>query len=203
MMKFKFLVLMSVCMVFAMASLTFAQGDMNGKSDKMGQMGSMMRVNMTKEQMDMKFVMDAYMGNMAEIEMGRMTMERASDAEVKKFAQMMIDHHTMANNELMPIAQRMGMTLPKELDPHHRAEMDGMMKLSGMQFDMGYVKGQMAGHALMVDMYMMHSKDSKDKGVKDYAKKGLPIVERHYDMTKMMDMRMHMAMMSGMMKAGK
>jgi hypothetical protein len=55
MMKFKFLVLMSVCMVFAMANLTFAQGNMNGKADKMGQMGSMMRVNMTQEQMDMKF----------------------------------------------------------------------------------------------------------------------------------------------------
>jgi putative membrane protein len=211
MMKSKFLVLLSMCMVFAMAGLTFAQGNMNGnmnrsgKSDKMGQMGKMMRVNMTPEQMDMKFVMDAYMGNMAEIEMGRMAMQRASDAEVKNFAQMMIDHHTRANTDLMAIAGRMGMsmTFPKELDPHHRAVMDGMMKFSGMQFDMGYIKGQVADHAMAVDMYMMHSKSSKNREVKDYAKRGLPAVESHYNMAKMIDMRMHMAMMPSMMRAGR
>jgi hypothetical protein len=67
---------------------------------------------------------------------------------------------------------------------------------------MGYVKGQMADHAMTADMYEMHSKSSKDGDARAYVKKVMSIVERHYDMTKMMDMRMHMAMMP-MMKAGR
>ncbi|MCA1567940.1 MAG: DUF4142 domain-containing protein [Acidobacteria bacterium] len=143
------------------------QGGM-GKPDKMEQMA------MSAQAMDHKFVMDAAMGNMAEIRMGQMAKERATNPEVKNFAQMMIDHHTMANNDLMRMAQMKGMTLPTDVGPHHRAVMDGMSKLSGMEFDMAYVKHQMADHALAVDMYAMHAKSSKDGEVRRMPKRRSP-----------------------------
>jgi hypothetical protein len=44
---------------------------------------------------------------------------------------------------------------------------------------MAYVKGQVAGHAMMVDMLKMYSKAGKDSGLKAYAKKLMPNVERY------------------------
>ncbi|MCA1567936.1 MAG: DUF4142 domain-containing protein [Acidobacteria bacterium] len=201
-MRAKTVVSLGACLVFALASLAFAQGDMNrgqggsGKSDKMGKMGGKHDgMKMSAEVMDHKFMMDAAHANMAEMKMWDMVAQRATSPDVKSFAQMTAADHTKANAELAQIAQKMGMTLPTELDPHHRAVMDGMSKLSGMEFDMAYVKHQMAGHAMMVDMLMMYDKMGKNRDLEAYAEKMRPAVERHYDMVRQMDMKMHMAMM--------
>jgi len=140
--------------------------------------------------LDQKFIMDAAMGNNAEIQMGQLAVQKATTPEVKQFAQMMIDHHTAANTQLAQNAQAMGMTLPTGVAPNHQAVMTGMQNLSGTQFDMAYVKQQLGDHAATRDLYEMARKDGKDKGAKDYAKKTLPTVEQHYDQLKTMDMRM-------------
>lgn len=54
---------------------------------------------------------------------GQLAKQRAPNAEVKDFAQMTINDHTKANNELAQIERRMGVTLPKDVDPYHRAAM--------------------------------------------------------------------------------
>ena len=54
---------------------------------------------------------------------------------------------------------------------------------------MAYVKQQLGDHAATRDMYEMARKNGKEKGVKDYAKKTLPVVEQHYDQLQTMDMR--------------
>jgi len=140
--------------------------------------------------LDQKFIMDAAMGNNAEIQMGQLAVQKATTPEVKQFAQMMIDQHTAANAQLAQNAQAMGMTLPTGVAPNHQAVMAGMQNLSGTQFDMAYVKQQLGDHAATRDMYETARKDGKDKGAKDYAKKTLPVVEQHYDQLRTMDMRM-------------
>ena len=78
---------------------------------------------------DQKFVMDAAMGNNAEIMMGQMAVQKASSPEVKTFAQTMVDHHTAANAQLAQSAQAAGLTLPTGVAPNHQAVMDGMRRI--------------------------------------------------------------------------
>ena len=54
-------------------------------------------MNMTN---DKKFVMDAAVGGMAEVELGKLAAEKATNPEVKQFGQRMVDDHTKANDEL-------------------------------------------------------------------------------------------------------
>lgn len=181
-----------------------AQNSSNG-SDNMNRdqmkMDKMRGGMMTAQQMNQKFVMDAMMGNLAEIKMSQAALDKLTNPELKNFAQMMIDHHTMANRDLMEAARMMGMTMnmPESLDPHHQAALDGMMKFSGAQFDMAYLKGQLADHALALDVHEMYVKKGKDRNLKSYAQKTAPVVKNHYEMAKGIDMQMAMAMMPDMM----
>jgi putative membrane protein len=198
-MNVRTVVSLSACLILALASLALAQGGMGqGQGSGQGNMGRGAGGGraMSAQAMDHKFLMDAAHGNLAEIRAGEAARNQATSPDIKSFAQMMIADHTRANAELAQIAQKMGMTMPTELDPHHRAVMDGMSKLSGMEFDMAYVKGQLADHAVTVDMLMMYGKEGKNRDLEAYAKRMRPAVERHYEMARQMDMKMHMAMMS-------
>jgi len=55
---------------------------------------------------DQDFLKKAVIANLAEIELGRLATQKAQNPEVKQFAQMMVDGHTKALDELKQLAQR-------------------------------------------------------------------------------------------------
>jgi putative membrane protein len=86
------------------------------------------------------------MANMAEVELGQMAATRAVNPEVKSFAQMMVDQHTQANKELLPIAQQKGISQPTELDGKHKKMLDRLSKLQGAEFDRQFMKTMVDAH---------------------------------------------------------
>jgi putative membrane protein len=100
---------------------------------------------------DRDFVNDLTIANMAEIELGRMAAERAANAEVKRFGQMMVDDHTAAGNKLKPIATAHSIPMPTELDDKHRDLRERLSKLQGAEFDREYMKAMVDGHEAVVD----------------------------------------------------
>ena len=72
---------------------------------------------------DRNFVMDAAMGGMMEVELGRVAAQRGASDAVKQFGQRMVDDHSKANQELMSLASSKAMTLPTTLDEKHQQSM--------------------------------------------------------------------------------
>jgi len=64
---------------------------------------------------DQHFIAEAAKGNRAEVQLGQMMVSKASDPNVKQFAEMMVDDHTKALNQLQQLAQNKNMTLPDGL----------------------------------------------------------------------------------------
>lgn len=60
---------------------------------------------------DRRFIMEAAHSSMAEVDLGKLAVERAMSPEVKKFGQHMIDDHSRANSELMQLASSKGVDL--------------------------------------------------------------------------------------------
>jgi putative membrane protein len=60
---------------------------------------------------DHKFVMEAAMGGMMEVELGRVAAQQGASDAVKQFGQRMVDDHTKVNQELMALASSKGMML--------------------------------------------------------------------------------------------
>jgi putative membrane protein len=63
---------------------------------------------------DRQFLENAAKGGMHEVHMGKMGVAHGSSPAVKKYAQRLVDDHKKANDELMALAKRKGVTLPSD-----------------------------------------------------------------------------------------
>jgi len=65
--------------------------------------------NMDHRRAGQTFAMKAAQGGRMEVEMAQQAVEKASNPEVKRFAQQLVEDHTKANDELMQITKGKGM----------------------------------------------------------------------------------------------
>jgi putative membrane protein len=128
---------------------------------------------------DETFVTKVANAGMAEVELGRTAVEKASSDEVKKFAQRMVDDHSKANDELKTLAQNKNITLPSAADPHAKAMQDRLSKSSAGAFDRAYMQMMIADHRKALNDFRLASKSAKDPDVKAWAAKTLPTIEEH------------------------
>lgn len=136
---------------------------------------------------DDKFVRDAAESSLAEIALGQLGVQKAANADVKSFAQKMIDDHTQANSQLAPIASQKGVKLPTEPSVMHRAEADRISKLSGAEFDRAFMDQMVTDHQKVVAEFEHVSKGGKDADVKSFASTMLPKLQEHLRMARDLD----------------
>ncbi|HEU5295149.1 MAG TPA: DUF4142 domain-containing protein [Burkholderiaceae bacterium] len=128
---------------------------------------------------DRKFLVDAAMGGMAQVESGRLAQQKAASNLVKQFGGRMMTDHGQANDELQQIAESKGVTLPTEPDPSTRKELDKLANLSGAAFDREYMARMLADHRKDVAEFKKASESAKDGEIKAFASKTLPTLEDH------------------------
>ncbi len=133
---------------------------------------------------DSKFVLEAAMGGMAEVQLGQLAVDKATSPDVKQFGQRMVDDHGKANQELTQLASTKGITLPTTLDAKHQADVDRLSKLTGEEFDHTYMKMMVDDHNKDVADFQHESSGGKDPDVKAWAAKTLPTLEQHQSMAK-------------------
>ncbi|HKR12153.1 MAG TPA: DUF4142 domain-containing protein [Pyrinomonadaceae bacterium] len=133
---------------------------------------------------DRNFIMDAAMGGMMEVELGRMAAQQGASDAVKQFGQRMVDDHSQANTELMSIASSKGITLPAELDPKHREHVTKLSGMSGAEFDRAYVKMMVSDHEKDVSEFEKQSTKGADPELKAFASKTLPTLQQHLQMAR-------------------
>jgi putative membrane protein len=126
----------------------------------------------------------AAMSSMAEVEHGRLAAKNAASAEVRQYAQRMVDDHTKANQELKGLASKKGVTLPAELDQKHRAMQDKRSKMKGEAFDRAYMQHMVSAHQEAVKLFATESKSGKDQDAQGWAGKTLPVLQQHLTMAK-------------------
>jgi putative membrane protein len=119
---------------------------------------------------------------MAEVEHGRLAVQKASSSDVRQFAQRMVDDHGKANTELEGIASQKNVTLPKELDAKHKAKQDELSKLTGPAFDSAYMTHMVSAHKEAVSLFQREAKSAKDAEARAFAAKTLPVIQGHLKM---------------------
>jgi putative membrane protein len=143
--------------------------------ERMGQKGS---------NPDQAFAMAAATGGLAEVELGKLGVDKASNADVKKFAQKMVDDHGKANDELKGILQQKGITVPSELKGKEKSTHERLSKLSGAEFDKAYMSDMVRDHEKDVKEFERESTNGKDPELKAFASKTLPTLQEHLKMAR-------------------
>jgi putative membrane protein len=95
---------------------------------------------------DDDFVRDVALKNMAEVELSRMALDKATNLDIKSFAQRMIDDHGAAGHNLKRVLSGQPIEWPVQLDDKHREVADELAKKQGGNFDRDYVKAMVEGH---------------------------------------------------------
>jgi putative membrane protein len=137
-----------------------------------------------------RFVHDAGIAGTAEVELGRLASERATNPRVKEFAQMMVRDHTAASNELKMAVAPYRVEVPAQMDDKHRDLAEKLRGMQGMEFDREYMSAMVDGHEDVKDMLEPRSDEQPDQdepaetAVNAWAKKTLPAVDHHLAMAR-------------------
>jgi putative membrane protein len=128
---------------------------------------------------DQDFMMDAATGGMTEVELGNLGVTKATNADVKTFAQRMVDDHTKAGEELKGLATSKNVTLPAALGTKEKKIVDDMSKLSGEDFDRKFMETMVKDHDKAVALFEKEAANGKDAETKAWAEKTLPTLRDH------------------------
>lgn len=130
---------------------------------------------------DSAFVMKAAMGGMMEVEAGNLAKQNATSERVKNFANMMVNDHTKANQELMSLASSKGMTLPQTMSAEMQRHVEALRKAQGKNFDRQYMSMMVTDHRKDVSEFQKQSTSGTDADLKSWAGKTLPVLQMHRD----------------------
>jgi putative membrane protein len=139
---------------------------------------------------DREFMMKAAVGGMAEVELGRMAVQKGANSDVKTFGKRMVDDHSRANEELKQLASQKGVTLPADLDAKNKETMDRLSKLSGAAFDSAYVSEMVKDHIEDIAEFEKETNEGQNSDVKAWAAKTLPMLREHLQMIRDIEARM-------------
>jgi putative membrane protein len=127
------------------------------------------------------FVTNAAIGDMYEIEAGKIAQQKGQSAGVKAFGKSMVTAHTAMTNELKPLITAAGKTPPTGLDERRKGMIDNLNAASPADFDKVYLAQQEAAHDETLTLMKGYADNGEDAGLKAAAAKAVPMVQAHLD----------------------
>jgi putative membrane protein len=129
------------------------------------------------------FVTEAAQSDMFELRSSKMALNSA-DGPTKAFAQKMIDDHTKTTEELKAVVNKgeAHATLPTAMSSSQQSMISKLNDLHGANFDQQYRSDQISAHKDAVSLFQRYGKSGEDDGLKDWAAKTAPALERHLEM---------------------
>jgi putative membrane protein len=128
----------------------------------------------------MPFVAKAGASDLYEIQSSQVALTQSQNPAVKKFAQMLIDHHTMTTQQVTAAAQAAGMSPPTPmLEPMQQQMIATLQPLSGAAFDREYISQQIPAHQMALALHTNYAANGDTPSLKKAATKAKPIVAKH------------------------
>jgi putative membrane protein len=134
---------------------------------------------------DEAFMKEAAQAGNAEVEASKLAQTKAQRADVKTFAQTMIDDHTKVGEELKALAASKKVDLPTGPSVMQKGELKMIDAGADAKFDERYVKSfGVKAHEDTVKLFEQAAKEAKDADVKAFAQKTLPGLQHHLEMAR-------------------
>jgi putative membrane protein len=133
----------------------------------------------TLSDQDREFVRKAASGDLAEIELGRLAMQRATTPSVRAFASQIVNDHSRSHAEFMALMQGRGVAVVPGLDASQQAMRDRLASLPGPDFDRAYLQEMLRDHTQDVAEFERASQILTDPDLQAWAARTLPTLQQH------------------------
>jgi putative membrane protein len=127
-----------------------------------------------QEVVNQDFVTQAWTAASVELTLSKLAAEQGMSADVKKFAQMVLEDHSKTNAVLTSFADRKKISLPRQADRKHQDAFDKLSRLRGADFDREFAKQIVTDHDAVLTLFEMESKTGQDPDLKAWATQRLP-----------------------------
>jgi putative membrane protein len=128
---------------------------------------------------DQKFLEKAMESNVAEIQMGRLALEKSTDEQVRHFATQMTDDHAKMLDEWKQATATLNIPVPTEPSKAAMKTMDKMKSLSGDAFDQAYIKEMVKAHKEDDKAFKEEARTTTNAQLKEMATQDAGIIEGH------------------------
>ena len=126
---------------------------------------------------DRRFVTKAADDGHDEVALAELAAQRASNAEVKNFAEKLVSEHQSVNSELTQIAGQKNVKIDTDNDKDRAYKR--LSKKSGADFDQEFVEHMIDEHEKDIKMFEKAATDAKDPDVKSFAAKHVDHLKEH------------------------
>lgn len=140
---------------------------------------------MVSEQ-DADFAVKAADASLAEIELGKLARETASDQRLKDFAQQMATDHQKVNDKLRSIATSFNITLPPVISEQRVDEQRKLRDKTGDAFEEEYIDIMVKDHDQIVSLFEDAVSDVRNVELQAFAAETLPMLKRHFEEAKIL-----------------
>jgi putative membrane protein len=131
---------------------------------------------------DREFITKSTQGSLAEVELGKIALQKSQNPEVRQFAQKMIEDHSKMIEDMKPAASRIGSKMPTSVNAQQRQDADRLRSLSGDTFDKEYITAMVADHHKDLKEFTDEESRTTDPNLKDTVAKGKEVIRMHTEM---------------------
>ncbi len=125
---------------------------------------------------DVKFIQEAASDGVQEVADGKAAEERGQSAEVKRIGGRMVADHSKANNQLLELAKKKGVSIDMSKGKARPFE--------SARFDRQYLVNTERDHETDIKAFEREASSGDDADVKTWAAKTLPTLKSHLAMVK-------------------
>lgn len=131
------------------------------------------------------FVEQAVVARAVDIKAAQLALRQSQSADVKTFAQQVIDHHPRENADLQAFARSRTVTVPADEDLQAQAEPE-LRELAGDDFDALYADQQVRRYESSLALYT-DAAEQGDEELQAFARAKLPVLKHHLQMARMLN----------------
>lgn len=182
--RLQFTALVAVC---CLGLMTFGVAQDNGQSgSSQAQMSSQQGNNGSSQisQSSKRFLDHMAKDSQGEVQLAQMAQNKASNQQVKDFAQKLVQDHTQLDQQMQSAFSQFGMSMPQPMTQEQQQLKSRLQNESGSQFDKAFINAAVRGHEKDVAAVQQHLQTAQNDQVKQLLQGALPVLQQHLQMAK-------------------
>ncbi len=127
------------------------------------------------------FIKEAARDNDMEVALGEVGARKATNPDLKAFAQQLQQDHMQANQELQPIAQKYGVTIDQSTGKGGHEVSKFEKENSGAKWDQKFATEMLKSHEKDISKFQKAASELQAQDVRQYAQTMLPKLRQHFE----------------------